>query len=129
MRSGCTSLAVCLVLGMLVCGLGGSTPQRATENADTSGPGLPVGVQYAVSAALGRDDTRYHALDTAAGAVLESPAQGVRVVFDHGGATLEADPLRWRMGLVSWGGAMPAQPWKAPIQLPAATGSKWIMAG
>ena len=80
-----------------------SAAMRPTTDPEPAGSSLPIEAQYAVSAAIGRDDSRYHALETVAGVALENPAQGLRLVFGHDGATLEANSLRWQMGLVSWG--------------------------
>ena len=81
-----------------------SESMRPTASHDSAGSSLPIEAQYAVSAAIGRDDFRHHALEAVAGVALENPVQGVRVVFGHEGTTLQADSLRWRMGLVSSGG-------------------------
>ena len=92
-----------LVMGTAGLGQGSSAALPASPDAETAGSRLPLEAQYAVSAVIGRDDSGYHALDTAAGVELENPAQGVRLVFGHEGATLQVDSFVWQMGLVSWG--------------------------
>jgi len=98
-RLSATLPSACIVAAIVVASAG-SRPSTAAEAVGTS---LPIEAQYAVSTAIGRDDSRYYALDTAAGVVLENPAQSLRLVFSHEGATLQADSLVWQMGLVSWG--------------------------
>jgi len=127
MRRAVVTLAMLSVMEMMCFGhaLAEALPPEDVQRAGSS---LPIEGQYAVSAAIGRDDSRYHSLDTAAGVKLENPAQSLRLVFSHDNATLQAGSLIWQIGLVSWGLATRAYPWKVAILSPATTGSKWITA-
>jgi len=84
-------------------GQGPPAAPRPSTDTNPVGSSLPIEAQCAVSAAIGHNDSRYHALSTAAGVVLGNPAQGLRVVFGHDGTMLQAGLLVWQMGLASWG--------------------------
>jgi uncharacterized protein (DUF2345 family) len=98
-------LAAMTILSILAISCSGDGPSAVplSEDGERAESSLPIEAQYAVSAAIGRDDSRYHAVNTATGVELENPAQGVRLVLGRDGATLEADAFVWQMGLVSWG--------------------------
>jgi len=104
-------LGVAAALFLVAAGVGtfryrdvaaGFTPPP-TAGGEPASSALPLEAQYAVSAAIGRDDERYHAVETASGVELDNPAHGLRLVCGRDGATLQANALVWKIGLVSWG--------------------------
>jgi len=73
----------------------------AATTASTSD--LPIAAQYAISAAVGADDSTYHATGSEPGVVLANAAHGVRVAFGEDGVTLSGEAFVWPIGLRSWG--------------------------
>jgi len=64
---------------------------------------LPIEAQCAVSAAIGADDSTYHAQTSEAGLVLTNAGHGVRLTFGDDDEILRGETFVWRIGLRSWG--------------------------
>jgi len=71
---------------------------------------LPVTAQYAISAALGRDNPGYHAATHADGFQLANPAQSVTARFASDGWQVQAGQARWALSLTGWGYGDDLQP-------------------
>ena len=97
------TLLVCVAICLTCFGRGPSTALPLTMEREADESSLPIEAQYALSAAIGRDNARYHALETAAGVELANPAHDLRLVLRRDDATLRADSLAWPIGLLSWG--------------------------
>ena len=64
---------------------------------------LPAAAQYAVSAAIGRDQDAYHASVDAAGWTLANSAQGFTAQLQSGGLLISSGADRWQMSLAGFG--------------------------
>jgi len=98
------ALALALALDSRVgasCGAPGRPPAR------TAVPGrlasLPVSAQGQISAAIGRDDSRYHAAEVPGGLRVENPTQSLTAEFTVDGVRVQAEPADWRLAFVGYG--------------------------
>jgi hypothetical protein len=64
---------------------------------------VPLPVQGHISAALGRDDPRYHATARSGGFRVENRTHGLAADFTVDGVRVQAGPAHWRLSLVGYG--------------------------
>lgn len=108
---------VWLILLLFLPGLPvAAPPTPSAEQAQTTLADLSLPAQFAISEALGRDQTGYHLTPTAAGFRAEHPDQALAADFDAAGLDLRAGGEHWRLTLAAYGygdrlsAVEPAQP-------------------
>jgi trimeric autotransporter adhesin len=77
---------------------------------------LPLSAQGQISAAVGRDNARYHAAEVPGGFRLENALQSLTAEFTVGGVRVQAGPADWRLAFVGYGSSdeTPATPGVRP---------------
>ena len=108
-----SAVGVLVAAGVAILWLGGAGHGAARVTAEAHGraslqPGarqrlasLPLGARGAVSAALGRSDSRYRVL----GLRGSNPAQGLETTFSRAGARVASGPANVRLALAAYGHA------------------------
>ncbi|MFN0123240.1 MAG: hypothetical protein ACKV2V_22280, partial [Blastocatellia bacterium] len=94
----------------------------ASARAGAALPAVPAGGQFAISANLGREDSRYHAARRAGGFRGDNPRQGLQVDFTAKGTEIRSGGLRWHTGLRAMGYGDTLR--DAPMATPTAEGNR-----